>query len=143
MDLHSKGVNVKGFRWADWTFFHFLFQALISLFIINDKIWVFVLKTSFLIFYRPQDGTVLFILPALARPAQHQLGFRKQHSTTTILQKSIMVAMDLSKAFYLMNHHKFMESSLPSYIKRWLVNYIVCQIQRRQIWTKEVTWNSI
>lgn len=77
--------------------------------------------------------------------SQHQHGFRKGRSTVTALQRiqdqiqrglnqrkpnqrTIMVAIDLSKAFDTVSHGKLLEylnqSSLPPHYKRWLANYM-------------------
>ncbi len=77
--------------------------------------------------------------------AEHQHGFRKVHSTTTALsvinaqiihglnqkppcKRTILVALDLSKAFDTVNHTTLLEdieqSTLPSGLKRWTMNYL-------------------
>ena len=76
---------------------------------------------------------------------KHQHGFRAGHSTTTALceistfiteglnstrpaQRSILVALDLSKAFDMVDHAILLkdiyDSTLPNIIKRWLANYM-------------------
>lgn len=88
------------------------------------------------------------LLPSLTQHfqlAQHQHGFRKQHSTTTALtaiatqisdglnqsrpcERTVLVALDLSKAFDTVSHttlfRDIADSSLPNNLKRWTVNYL-------------------
>ncbi|XP_075163033.1 uncharacterized protein LOC142235657 [Haematobia irritans] len=105
--------------------------------------------------YRPITllSPVTKILEAILLPyftehlmlAEHQHGFRSGRSTTTALceltaniaeglnskrphKRSILVALDLSKAFDTVNHTTLLGdirgTSLPSNLKRWLANYM-------------------
>ena len=77
--------------------------------------------------------------------ADHQHGFRKQHSTTTALHaisthisrglnqnrpcdRTVLVALDLSKAFDTVSHATVFEdienTSLRPSLKRWIINYM-------------------
>ena len=77
--------------------------------------------------------------------ASPQHGFRKAHSTTTAMHhitrkicdginqkkpphRTILVAIDLSKAFDTVDHrillHDILETSIPNNYKRWLTNYL-------------------
>ncbi len=77
--------------------------------------------------------------------AEHQHGFRKLHSTTTAFsvinarivyglnqkppcERTILVALDLSKAVDTVNHTTLLEdieqSTLPPGLKRWTINYL-------------------
>ncbi len=88
------------------------------------------------------------LLPTFTHPlslAEHQHGFRKVHSTTTALsvinaqivhglnqkphcERTILVPLDLSKAFDTVNHTTLLEdieqSTLPPGLKRWTMNYL-------------------
>lgn len=88
------------------------------------------------------------LLPLLTEEialADHQHGFRKQHSTVTALhhisvqistglnqrlpcERSVLAALDLSKAFDTVDHdillNDILETSIPGQIKRWLYNYL-------------------
>ena len=76
---------------------------------------------------------------------QHQHGFRRNHSTTSALneisaaitdgfnktppaERTLLVALDLSKAFDLVSHNILLadinRSSLPGYVTRWLACYL-------------------
>ena len=94
------------------------------------------------------------VLPSLSQHlpiAPHQHGFRKQHSTTSALLKltdhiatgfnqkkppdrTIAVAVDLSKAFDTINHdqllEKLVQSTLPPGKTRWLKAYLRGRVQR-------------
>ncbi len=80
--------------------------------------------------------------------AEHQHGFRKVHSTTTALsvinaqivhglnqkppcERTILVALDLLKAFDTVNHTTLLDdieqSTLPPGLKRWTMNYLSCR----------------
>lgn len=77
--------------------------------------------------------------------AEHQHGFRKLRSTTTALQliqhqiqhglnarrpheRTVMIALDMSKAFDTVSHSKLidklLQSTIPPYIVRWITNYL-------------------
>ena len=79
------------------------------------------------------------------RPTTHQHGFRARHSTVTALneisediaagfnakkppKRTILVALDLSKAFDMVNHDILLsraaDTSLPGYLLRWLSTYL-------------------
>ena len=79
------------------------------------------------------------------RPTTHQHGFRARHSTVTALneisediaagfnakkppKRTILVALDLSKAFDMVNHDillsRVADTSLPGYLLRWLSTYL-------------------
>jgi hypothetical protein len=88
------------------------------------------------------------MLPTMSmhlEPADHQHGFRQGYSTTTALEaitdhittgmnqpkpvkRTIAVALDLSKAFDMVNHdlllRDILESSLPNHVKRWIYSYL-------------------
>ena len=88
------------------------------------------------------------LLPQLTHhlpAARHQHGFRKMHSTTTALtaittqiahglnqqrpcERTVLVALDLSKAFDTVSHtilfQDILQSSMPNNLKRWIVNYL-------------------
>ena len=91
------------------------------------------------------ESLILPTMKAHLLPAAHQHGFRKLHSTTTALHaihhqvttglnqkkpasRTLMVAIDLSKAFDCVNHDILIEdlhqSTLPGGIKRWVSAYL-------------------
>ena len=105
--------------------------------------------------YRPITllSPVVKVLESLLLPtlrenlplADHQHGFRAGHSTTTALcevatsisdglnskrphQRTVVVALDLKKAFDTVSHTKLLQdiydSTLPNVYKRWLSNYM-------------------
>ena len=91
-----------------------------------------------------------------------QHGFRKGHSTTSALcnvsesvrcglnkkrppQRTVIVALDLKRAFDTVNHEilhkKILQSSLPGFLKIWLYGYLTGREQRTKF--EEVLSNNI
>lgn len=91
------------------------------------------------------EGLIFGVLKDHLNLEDHQHGFRKNRSTTTAVhhitdfiqgglnekrpnKRTILVALDLSRAFDTVSHsillRDILESTLPSDIKRWLANYL-------------------
>ncbi|KAI5707813.1 hypothetical protein M8J77_010316 [Diaphorina citri] len=91
------------------------------------------------------EALILSILKDHIELADHQHGFRKNRSTTTALhhvtehiqrglnerrpnKRTILVALDLSRAFDTVCHstlfRDILDSNIPNNIKRWLVSYL-------------------